>query len=283
LLQHSDHHAEVVERTSRSLALAHRLGDHRWESRIRTGSILSLFMVGAWDEALVVAAEEEPNVATAGRSDILHSAFVHCERGDLERAQEILAHSSELRDAANSEARTAYALLDAHLLRAEGRHAEALAVVERILADRDELGITHGTVKSAVIEAVESALALDDLDRATELLAIPEALDPGELTPSLRANADRLRARLDAARGEDEQVDERFRAATALCREFGFVFYQALTQLEHAEWLIGRGRTGDAEAPLTEAGSIFQRLKARPWLDRVAAARAQDRAEAPAL
>jgi len=283
LLQHSDRHTEVVERTSRSLALAHRLGDHRWESRIRTGSIFSLFMVGAWDEALVVAADEEPNVATAGRSDILHSAFVHCERGDLERAQEILARSSELRDAANSEARTAYALLDAHLLRAEGRHVEALAVVERILADRDELGITHATVKAAVVGAVESALALGDLARATELLAIPEALDPGELTPSLHANADRLRARLDAARGEDEQVDERFRAATALCRDFGFVFYQAVTQLEHAEWLIGQGRTGDAEMPLADAHSTFQRLQARPWLDRVAAARAQDRAEAPAL
>ena len=87
----------------------------------------------------------------------------------------------------------------------------------------------------------------------------------------LQAHALRLRARLDAARGQGDRVDERFRAAGALFREFGFVFYEAVTQLEHAEWLTGQGHNDDADALLAEARLTFERLEAAPWLERVAA------------
>jgi ATP/maltotriose-dependent transcriptional regulator MalT len=122
-----------------------------------------------------------------------------------------------------------------------------------------------------LVEACEAALALGDLDKAEQLLAIPESLYPGERTPMLQAHALRLRARLDAARGQGDRVDERFRTAGALFREFGFVFYEAVTQLEHAEWLTGQGRNDDADALLAEARLTFERLEAAPWLERVAA------------
>ena len=96
-------------------------------------------------------------------------------------------------------------------------------------------------------------LDVPDLDKAEELLALPESLDPGELTPYFRASTARLRARVDAARGSHERVDERFRSAATLFREFGIVFYVAVTQLEHAEWLLSQQRVDDAEPLLTEA------------------------------
>ena len=79
-----------------------------------------------------------------------------------------------------------------------------------------------------------------------------------------------LGARLDAARGKHERVDERFRAAAALFREFGLVFHLAVTQLEHGEWLAGQSRADEAEPLLAEARETFERLQATPWLERAA-------------
>ena len=47
-------------------------------------------------------------------------------------------------------------------------------------------------------------------------------------------------------------------------------FWLAVTLLEHGEWLVGgQGRAGDAEPLLAEAHEIFDRLEARPWLERL--------------
>ena len=101
-----------------------------------------------------------------------------------------------------------------------------------------------------------------DLDAAERLIAIPEALDRGQLSPFLKANAARLRARLEAARGVDEHVEERFRNAAAQYREFGFVFHHAVATLEHAEWLVAQERPDEAEPLLAEARETFERLGA---------------------
>ena len=46
-------------------------------------------------------------------------------------------------------------------------------------------------------------------------------------------------------------------------------FWLAVTLLEHAEWLAGRGQPSHAEPLLAEAREIFERLGVRPWLDRL--------------
>jgi len=38
--------------------------------------------------------------------------------------------------------------------------------------------------------------------------------------------------------------------------------------LEHAEWLVGQRQPSQAEPLLAEATEIFERLEARPWLER---------------
>src|SRR5207247_7236103 len=95
--------------------------------------------------------------------------------------------------------------------------------------------------KRVLVEAFEADLILVDLEKCEEFLAIPASLVAVELTPSLQANAARLRARLDAGRGLEDGVDERFRSAAGLFREFGLLFRLALPLLEHAEWLSARG------------------------------------------
>ena len=132
--------------------------------------------------------------------------------------------------------------------------------------------ITDTGAKATLVEAIEAALALPDLKKAEELLAIPESLDAGELTPFLHANTARLRARVDAARGNHERVEDRFRTAASLFREFGIVFYVAVTQLEQAEWLISQQRGDVAETLLVDARQTFEQLQATPWLERTARA-----------
>jgi predicted ATPase/class 3 adenylate cyclase len=275
VLEASDRYEEVLESTERSLVLARRRGNRRMESILRTGDIGPLFLLGRWDQALTIAAEEEPTVAgELARAQMLAVASIHCERGDLDSARAVLTASDALRDSDNWQLRAGYAMERARLLRAEERPAEAVGVVEQMFATVGDLVATETAIKVSLVEAIEAALDVPDLDKAEELLAIPESLDPGELTPYFRASTARLRARVDAARGNHERVDERFRIAASLFREFGIVFYVAVTQLEHAEWLISQQRADEAEPLLADARETFEQLQATPWLERTTQAAA---------
>jgi ATP/maltotriose-dependent transcriptional regulator MalT len=115
---------------------------------------------------------------------------------------------------------------------------------------------------------VEAALAAGDLGKAEELVSRIEALRRGLQPPFIRAQAARFRARLTARRGESDGVEQGFKTAEQIFREYGIPFWLALTQLEHAEWLDGQGRPQGAEPLLTEARETFARLEATPWLER---------------
>jgi tetratricopeptide (TPR) repeat protein len=257
----------------RTVTLARRRGDSRWESQIRTTSLRLLVVLGRWDEALAIAAEQERVVAIeTARSNMLYAALVHCERGRLDVARAILAAGEEFRDSAHPQVRAAQAAVEARVLRAEGRHADALASAQRGFSAPGEVLVKDAFVRRALVEAIEAALAQPNLDQAEELLAIPESLEPGEMTPFLRANAARLRARLDAARGADDRIEERFRMAALLFRELECSFHVAVTQLEHGEWLAKRGDTDEAEPFFAEAREMFEQLEADPWLERTAQA-----------
>lgn len=66
-----------------------------------------------------------------------------------------------------------------------------------------------------------------------------------------------------------EEADRLFRRGAGLFRELGFPFYLAVTLLQQGEWLVAQGRHDDAELLLVEAREIFERLEAKPWLDRI--------------
>jgi class 3 adenylate cyclase/tetratricopeptide (TPR) repeat protein len=268
-LEAMDRFAEAFAAGERAFAFARRRGDRRWELNIRAGGIIDLFLLGRWDDALALAAEVEPDIAAeSGRAELLNAALVHCERGALEDARRLLAKNDRLRDSDGVSARAGYARVEAHLLRAEGRAADALAAAERALTARSELGTAQKEFKMSFVEACEAALALPDLGKAEELLGVVEAFEPGELTPYLQGHSLRLRAGLDAAREQRDGIDDRFRNASRLFREFDLVFDLAVTQLEHAEWLEAEGRVEEAQPLLNEARETFERLQATPWLER---------------
>ena len=127
----------------------------------------------------------------------------------------------------------------------------------------------------AAVEAIEAALSIGDLRKAEELIGESEARRPEELMPSVRGHTARLRARIDATREEHEAVEAGFEIAAREFRGIPMPFWVAVTLLEHAEWLIGRGATGEAGPLLAEARELFEALRARPWIERVASASEQ--------
>jgi len=64
-------------------------------------------------------------------------------------------------------------------------------------------------------------------------------------------------------------VEAPFKRAAGSFRELGMPFWLAVTLLQHGEWLVAQGRAEEAEPHLAEAGETFERLEARPWLERL--------------
>ncbi len=153
---------------------------------------------------------------------------------------------------------------------AEGSLAGALTSALEAIRDSELLGGgTHGAdAKVAFGIALDSALRLGRYDEVEELLARIDSIPPGRRPPSLRAQSARFRARLAAARGEHEGVEQGFKTAAGIFREHGLTFLMAVTELEHGEWLVGQGRGEEAEPLLLEAREIFERLEAKPWSER---------------
>jgi len=159
---------------------------------------------------------------------------------------------------ADEQDRIGYLTLEAMVLNAEGEHERALEAamptVEARLTSTSKLGWEEALVAA-------HALGRDEVVR--DLISRVESMAPGHLPPTLRAHAIRFRALL----GDDP--DQRFRAAAAAFREYGSVLQAAKVQTEHGEWLLGETRREEAAVVLAEARAVFERLQARPWLERV--------------
>jgi hypothetical protein len=150
----------------------------------------------------------------------------------------------------------------------EGKDAEALRSSELSLDTRHAIGISYEAVKESFVVAVEAALALDDVGRTEELMTLVEhtpagrlgAVSPGALL-ALPCSTGGPSSRLQRSRPA-------LQGGSRLFRELAFPFYLAVTLLEQGDWLPAQDRRQDSEPLLAEARDIFERLEARPWLDR---------------
>lgn len=80
-----------------------------------------------------------------------------------------------------------------------------------------------------------------------------------------------LISRARALLADPEEAERHFRAALADPALERRPFEHAQTLLDHAEWLRRRRRITEARPLLTTALEIFQRLGARPWVERAQA------------
>ena len=261
MLDRRDRFEEAIEIQEAGLALARKVGARASEWRLLGEMAFMLVWLGRHDEARAAFEQVPEHGLELGASYAL-PIYLAAIEGDIAEARRLLdANDIGKTDDADEQDRIGYYTLEAMVSNAEGEHERALeaamSCVEARLTSTSKLGWE---------EAFVAAHALDRKEIVQDLVGRVERMAPGELAPTLRAHATRFRALLG------DQPDQRFRAAAAAFREYGTVLLAAKVQTEHAEWLIGEGRADEAEALLGEARAVFERLHARPWLERADAA-----------
>ena len=254
------------------MALARKVGNRFWERLLIGELTYPLFTTGRWEEATSLAAQIPEHEVGSGTTAGLLVALpeLHVGQGNPGEARKLLVRFTAFLASADVQDRALHAAATAALLHAEGRHPDAMAAGEAAFQARRELGADAQAVKAGFTWAAEAAFALADLGKVQELLGAVEALPPGHRPPLLQAQAARVSARLAVAQGQRDGVQAGFKAAAGMLRELGVPFWLAVTLLEHAEWLAKEEDAQRAELLRTEAGAIFQRLGARPWLERLA-------------
>jgi tetratricopeptide (TPR) repeat protein len=214
--------------------------------------------------------QEDWTQARLAHGAALCSAVPICaHRARLDEAKQIVNAFAELEHSADVQERCYYGFAKAQILLAEGDRAEALLVAESVFAERDSMGVVLDAVKESFALAVDAALELNRLDKADELLASVERLPPGLRPQFLDGHVARFRARLAAGTGDTDEAERLFKRAGGLFQELAVPLHLAVTRLEHAGWLAAQGRAEDAQPLLAEAREIFERLEAKPWLERL--------------
>lgn len=270
-----DRYEDAAETVRQGLAHARKVGNRYWEWQF-LGFSYPFYALGAWDEVLAMRDElphEDWTRARLAYGTVLCSAVPVCvHRGELDEAKRVVEPLAALERSADVQERCYYGVAKAQILLAEGDRARALDVAESVFAERNSMGVALDAVKESFAVAMLAALELNRLDKAEELIAIVEQIAPGLRPQFLNAQVARFRAQLAARRGDAAESERRFKGATGLFRELALPFYLGVTQLEHGEWLATQGRPDEAEPLLTEARELFERLEARPWLERTARA-----------
>jgi class 3 adenylate cyclase/tetratricopeptide (TPR) repeat protein len=279
----SDHFEEGREYVDRGLALARRVGSGFWERRF-LGQTYPLYALGQWDDLLANIDELPVDLIHQERGAFsvlrLLGPLVCLHRGDRVAASRLFDVVSEVGVSADVQERAMNAAGLAALLHAERRHEEALTSAREALSKREDLGTGSEPFREGFVTAVSCAQALGDTAQAQELIDMIERLPRGRVPPYLHAHASRLRAYIAAQTGDDSGAEASFKRASGTFRELGVALWTGVTLLEYGEWLITENRADEAEPLLAEAREIFDRLEARPWLDRVEKVRGP--AEVPA-
>lgn len=270
-----DRYEESLAHLGHALELARRVGDRHKEWFALSDMSYALTMLGRWDEALAILREipDEYLGSTLDQVSSLSGPLeLHVHRGAFDDARSLIARFPSSVDSGDLQVEGCYDAATAAICLAEGNPRGALTAAERAIGNIDTLGIGAQDVKLGFLHALEAALELGERTRTEDLLARIEVTPIGLRPPFLVATAHRFRARLA---GHDPGADREFTEAAAGLREAGLPFYLAVVQLEHAEWLLAQGRPGDADPLFDQAAETFARLEARPWLERVARARAE--------
>ena len=260
-----DEYVAALEYLDAGLALARKRGDrpHEWSGQSERTH--PLVMLGRWDEAQAVIGEFTREQLDSGALllSLLQSACeIHVERGELDEARDIFSLFSRLEESTDLQERSSFLSIRSALRRADGLQAEALADGQEVVEmSGTTFGIASQAAKQGLVEALEAAFTLGESAKVEDLLALVESVPPGTRPPYLDAQAKRFRAR---QAGDPSG----YTAAEAGFRDLGLPFWLAVTLLEHAEL------TGD-ESLLAEARETFERLRAKPWLERVDAARTE--------
>ncbi len=271
LCDYEDRYAEADRMVDEGLTLSRRIGNWFWESTF-LGQGYPKYALGRWGDLMASLGEIPPDEFARSRSAfnqgyVSFGTAVEVHRGDLDAAAHRLERFADLQTSADVQEVTEYACGAATLRLAGGDPTEALRFAEVALEGREALGLSHSCVKEGVVTGLEAALALGDQAKVGEILTIVGTDPIGRRTTFFTAHVARIEAR--SGQTDDEEAERLFRSSIRSFQEIGFPFWLAVSLLEYGEWLESRGREPDVMPVVLEARSIFERLEARPWLERL--------------
>jgi hypothetical protein len=133
------------------------------------------------------------------------------------------------------------------------------------------LVVEHPFYRMAFVDALEVGFALGDSASVERRLEEFRRLKPSDQLPFRAAQVLRFEALLAVRSGDTETGERKFRRAAAVLRELDVRFWLAAVLLEHGEWLSRNDGFEEAEPLLEEAREIFERLDAKPYLERLEA------------
>jgi len=271
--QEWDRHEAARRYQESGIALARKFGT-RWYEWWLTGHLASTHEnLGNWDLALelfrqVPDSRDVPEAAIGFAVAAWPAIRIHARRGDVDQAEPLAEAFARDVPEGDVQATAIAAAVRSVIHQARGRDREALGEASAAVAFAPNIGIAHGAPREGFVVAGEAALSLGDLDRLDELLAWVDGLPRGHVPPFVRAHATRFRARKAAAEGHPDAAEAGLKSAAGAFREIGIPFWVAVTELELGEWLAGQDRLEEAEPLLAQARETFERLRARPWLER---------------
>jgi class 3 adenylate cyclase/tetratricopeptide (TPR) repeat protein len=258
-----DRFADAAAADLEGLELARRRGDRVAEQRYLGHLVFAYWDLGEWNEVERLVAEMTvDDIRTIGERTVglLNVALA---RGDVPGARAALEASSVNRESEEPQTRLFFRGCEGRVLRAEGRLSEALAAARDALVI-GELSALHPLYKVVWIDACETAFDLGDEGQVEELLGEVERLPPSNRTPRVVSNEARFRGRLLGLRGDQEAAAQHLADAVEGLRALQTPYPMAIALLEQAELRV------DDPAPLAaEAREIFERLGAKPWLERI--------------
>jgi tetratricopeptide (TPR) repeat protein len=250
------------------LAVAERLGDRQWERSFQSHLIIYELLQGDWDSVLArverLIPEHGDDVFVA--HGWLFAAQVLLRRGQLDEAREAIAASGVAITIQDPQLQLLICWTTASMLIAEGRPADAAATAAA--AVRSPL---HAYTMPTVFTCASALVATADRAGADELRAGLEAAPEGLRPPTSRAILMWLRACFDELDDPDAAFAEAISGFAAIPRPWN----QAEVLESHAASLRERGRSQEAAARLAEAEALYERLGARPALERVRASFAE--------
>jgi class 3 adenylate cyclase/tetratricopeptide (TPR) repeat protein len=265
-----DRHLDAIEVDQEGLEVARRFGDRVLELQSLGHIGTSLTFLGRWDEALALIEQIDLDSSVRAAADRSMRVLILVHRGDVTGARNELDSLVPHFDDAELQMLAARLHIEANVLCGEGRFAEALESGRRAYRVCLDNGFTfyHPFTKWLLHVSLDAAFELGDRKTINELLATVDAASPVDRTPLLMA----IEA---AALGRAQALDGDLVEALRLLRDAARRFEQIDMPLEEGRALYHLGRAlvsvDDAEsaATLQQARSIFERLGAHLWTDRV--------------
>jgi tetratricopeptide (TPR) repeat protein len=266
----NDDRSGAEEHCHDGIELARRRGEREMEALLVGNLAHRYLLTGRWEEAERLCLDMLDGVDRPGQENLnARLAPLYALRGQIGPAREALAQLGAWAASEDVQNRNIEAYVAATVALAAGEFDQALELAEPAAREiADAMGLRNDMFRSAWPDAVDAALAVGELDKTEQLLALVADRPPGNVPPYLRAQMARYRARLAGARGHHHRLDDSFLEAEALFRDLGYAYWLAACQVDHAAWLVAQDRPAEAAALLTDAAGTFERLGASPSLQR---------------